>query len=63
VRALRVDEARRQLETTERGIDEIAFACGFDSIATFYRTFQAAHGMSPGEFRATQVEHGLQLQR
>jgi len=60
----RLAESRRLLiQHRQQSISEIALACGFNSIATFYRTFQAAHGMSPGEFRATQGEHGLQLQR
>ena len=35
----------------ERGIHEIAFSCGFDSIATFYRVFRATYGMTPGDAR------------
>lgn len=34
-----------------RGIDEIAFSCGFDSIATFYRVFRATYGMTPNDAR------------
>ncbi|WP_076864734.1 AraC family transcriptional regulator [Bradyrhizobium mercantei] len=50
--AARLKEARRLLYATQqRGIDEIAFSCGFDSIATFYRTFRATYGMTPGDAR------------
>ncbi|MCC8962686.1 helix-turn-helix transcriptional regulator [Bradyrhizobium sp. Pear76] len=50
--ATRLQEARRLLYAAqERGIDEVAFACGFDSIATFYRVFRAAYGMTPGDAR------------
>jgi len=50
--AMRLAEARRQLESMPlRPIAEIARACGFDSIATFYRTFHKAHGMAPGDLR------------
>ncbi|WP_050630457.1 AraC family transcriptional regulator [Bradyrhizobium viridifuturi] len=50
--AARLQEARRLLYVMkERGIDEIAFACGFDSIATFYRTFRATYGITPGDAR------------
>ncbi|MHC2330866.1 AraC family transcriptional regulator [Bradyrhizobium sp. USDA 4454] len=50
--AARLKEARRLLYATwERGIDEIAFSCGFDSIATFYRVFRATYGMTPGDAR------------
>ncbi|MDH2382700.1 AraC family transcriptional regulator [Bradyrhizobium sp. CER78] len=52
--ATRLQEARRLLYSLqERGIDEIAFACGFDSIATFYRVFRATYGMTPGDARRT----------
>lgn len=34
-----------------RGIDEIVFSCGFDSIATFYCVFRATYGMTPGDAR------------
>ena len=53
VTAQRIRESRRLLkEAPERSISQIAFASGFDSLATFYRAFQAAHGASPGDFRA-----------
>ncbi len=39
-------------ESPERPIAEIAHACGFASLATFYRVFNTAHGLPPGEFRA-----------
>jgi AraC-like DNA-binding protein len=60
----RLAESRRLLTLPrEQSISEIALACGFNSLATFYRAFQAAHGMSPGSFRAAHGEGGLQLQR
>jgi len=34
-----------------QAISSIAFASGFDSLATFYRVFRAASGMAPGDFR------------
>lgn len=53
VTAQRIGESRRLLnEAPERSISQIAFACGFESLATFYRAFRAAHGASPGDFRA-----------
>lgn len=44
VRALRYD--------TSRSVTDIAFACGFESLPTFYRTFRAITGMTPTELRA-----------
>lgn len=50
--AMRLAEARRQLESAPlRSITETALACGFDSLATFYRTFRQAYGMAPGDLR------------
>lgn len=49
----RIAESRRLLkEAPGRSISQIAFASGFESLATFYRAFQAAHGAPPGDFRA-----------
>jgi len=39
-------------EAPERPVAEIARACGFESLATFYRVFLATEVMAPGEFRA-----------
>jgi AraC-like DNA-binding protein len=39
-------------EAPGRPIAEVARACGFESLATFYRIFHATEGMPPGEFRA-----------
>ncbi|WP_027542619.1 helix-turn-helix domain-containing protein [Bradyrhizobium sp. WSM2254] len=49
----RLERSRRLLrETPERLIADIATSCGFESLATYYRVFSAAHGMAPGDFRA-----------
>lgn len=32
-------------------IVDIAYACGFDSTATFYRAFRSVLGLSPGDLR------------
>ena len=45
-------EARRQLESIPHlTVTDIARACGFDSLATFYRTFRQAYGLAPGDLR------------
>ncbi len=50
---MRLEKARRLLETMpSRPTTDTAYACGFDSIATFYRVFRAAFGMTPGDVRA-----------
>lgn len=32
-------------------VTQVALACGFDSLATFYRAFGRAHGLSPNAYR------------
>lgn len=49
----RLMRSRRLMrEAPERLIADIAAACGFESLATYYRVFNAAYGMAPGDFRA-----------
>jgi AraC-like DNA-binding protein len=43
--------AERLLRTTPLTVAEIAICCGFGTVGTFYRWFQAAHQMAPGQFR------------
>lgn len=50
---LRLERVRRLLrDRPERTVTEIAYACGFDSLATFYRAFRASYGMTPMDTRA-----------
>ena len=59
VTAQRVRLSGRLLrETPGRPIAEIARACGFESLATFYRVFHATEGMPPGDFRARGAQSG-----
>lgn len=49
---MRMEKARGLLETMPaRQVGDIAYACGFDSIATFYRVFRSAFGMTPSDVR------------
>ncbi|WP_347952028.1 helix-turn-helix transcriptional regulator [Bradyrhizobium sp. CER78] len=53
VTAQRLSESRKLLcEKPPRPIADIAFSCGFGSLATFYRIFSASEGLTPGEYRA-----------
>lgn len=55
VTAERMKQSRRLLvEAPTRPVSQIALACGFESLATFYRVFHAAHGIPPGHFRTEQ---------
>lgn len=48
----RIEEAcRLLLARPEWSVTQTAFACGFDSLATFYRVFGNTYGMSPTELR------------
>jgi AraC-like DNA-binding protein len=48
----RLEHARLLLsQCPERSVADIAYACGFDGLSTFYRNFRAAFGASPAEFR------------
>ncbi len=50
--AMRLKEARRRLAALPaHSVADIAYACGFDSIATFYRVFRSTFGMTPGDVR------------
>ncbi|WP_234824503.1 helix-turn-helix transcriptional regulator [Ensifer adhaerens] len=56
--SMRISQARRLLvERPALPVTEVAYACGFDSLATFYRLFTGAYGMAPGEFRAAGSLH------
>lgn len=51
--AARVAEADRLLQAEPwRMVADVAFACGFDSLATFYRAFRAAFDATPKDHRA-----------
>src|SRR5688500_8697296 len=51
VERLRVDAARRSLETTKRSVKQIAHSCGFGTVETMHRTFRRALGSTPLQYR------------
>jgi len=51
VEALRTEAARRLLETTERGLADIARSCGFGTVETLHRAFNRQVGVTPGAYR------------
>jgi AraC-like DNA-binding protein len=58
----RLEECRAALlANPARPVTDIALAWGFNSLPTFYRSFQAAFGMSPGEFRGAERVTGSPL--
>jgi len=51
VERIRVETARRLLETTSRPVDAVADACGFGTVETMRRAFARRVGASPTEYR------------
>jgi AraC-like DNA-binding protein len=49
--AWRLDQARAELERTDRAVSEIAARVGYHSDAAFSRAFKRHHGITPGEAR------------
>src|SRR5262249_32758948 len=47
----RLESARRLLEDTSPGVDQIARACGFGVAETMRRTFQRELGVCPADYR------------
>ena len=47
----RLDFAERQLRMTTEEISQIALACGFNSLAHFYKVFRARFGLAPHAYR------------
>jgi transcriptional regulator GlxA family with amidase domain len=52
VERLRIDAARRSLETTSRTVKQIARGCGFRTVETLHRAFRRSVGSTPLEYRA-----------
>ena len=51
VQNLRIEEAKRQLETTALPADEIAAGIGYENPAFFRRLFKRCTGLTPGAYR------------
>jgi len=47
----RIDHACRLLVETKLSMGQIAYECGFNVMANFYRQFKKITGMTPGEYR------------
>jgi transcriptional regulator GlxA family with amidase domain len=51
VERTRLEAARRLLESTTLGLEEVAAAVGFGAVPTMYRVFQRSLRVSPGAYR------------
>ena len=59
VQSRRLERARFMLlSQPRRPIIDIAYACGFESVTTFNRSFRAAFDLSPSELRQRESERG-----
>jgi transcriptional regulator GlxA family with amidase domain len=59
VEDLRLEAARRQLESGSRSLDEVADASGFASAEILRRVFKRRLGVTPGQYRASFGRAGL----
>jgi YesN/AraC family two-component response regulator len=51
VQRLRIESAKRQLETSEKSLDEISNEIGYRETAFFRRLFKRHTGLTPTEYR------------
>lgn len=58
---LRLEAARRQLESTSRTVEQIADACGLASAEVLRRMFRRRLRVTPGQYRASFGKTGLAL--
>ncbi|MBO4339901.1 MAG: helix-turn-helix domain-containing protein [Bacteroidales bacterium] len=49
---VRIGAAARMLVDTSTSVSEICYACGFNNLSNFNRTFKARRGYTPRDFRA-----------
>lgn len=51
VQALRIEEAKQELESDQRAVDEIAAEIGYEDVASFRRVFKKRVGLTPASYR------------
>lgn len=51
VQNLRIEAAKRSLETSDEAVDEISVAVGYEDASFFRRLFKRTTGLSPSEYR------------
>jgi transcriptional regulator GlxA family with amidase domain len=51
VQRIRVERAKRLLETSDEGIEEISWTVGYEDPASFRRLFKRLTGLTPGAYR------------
>lgn len=63
VREIRLETARRHLESSKKSIKEIASECGFDHIEVFHRSYVQRFGETPGQYRRNHFPYHVQEKR
>ncbi len=53
VQRIRIEDAKRRLETTDVTVDEISWQVGYEDLAFFRRLFKRITRMTPREYRRT----------
>lgn len=53
---VRVEKAKALLQNNSKRIAEIGFACGFESVTTFNRTFKRVVAVAPGKYRLSLLD-------
>jgi transcriptional regulator GlxA family with amidase domain len=51
IQALRIEEAKHMLETTDIAVDAVSRQVGYEDAASFRRLFRRLAGMNPGDYR------------
>ena len=51
VQNLRIEEAKRLLESTDRAVDEISYEIGYEDASFFRRLFKRRTGVAPAQYR------------
>lgn len=51
VQNLRIEEAKRLLESSDQPVDEIAFTIGYEDLSFFRRLFKRRTGVAPAQYR------------
>lgn len=52
----RIAAAAQQLKDSDRGVLEVAQACGFSSLSNFYNAFKRVTGQSPAQYRLNPLD-------
>ncbi len=55
--ACRIEHACCQLLTTDQSVTEVAFACGFNDLSYFIKTFKKRKGITPKKYLQTPAAH------